>query len=582
MAKHDNKIRIPDQRTTTEQTTSGIIPIEHGRVLQSSRPGESCLVSFFAFRAVGSDPGVDSYAHAGWTDIPVYDPFFQNCAVTNELVTCYWDTDRHRMQFLGSNGLIRQVIVTEINPGSGDTVVLTCTLSQDPTVEIEITLPEADDSILVDSVLWAKYLPGDATESIYSGTITGRTVEAIKKGNWTVLSEAAGGDPDTPFRQTVETSIANLARGHTAPIYGDASDLTFDALHLLSGGGGAGTANGAAHGQSVAAGTLGFFNEQTGVTTPVLKKTSDGGFAPAIIYMLSSNHNYAVCDSRLAQPSSQRFLISTPYGPYRILAYKDLDPEVSTFPKFVYASIKDQTQDRDVSFYPVSALTKISNNYMVRFDATMAESSAGNDSSRMVFPELKLEPNSSPTYNRITRRYFNENAPHPLYIYRLIISGLARREDNGTYTSEDLFTFNDTGSPAAARTIRFYRTLRYKLRTWFMLANNSEVFSDTPIYLSELQAFVAGYGYVEQSWIGHTVGYWPEFYKEMRFEIQPWPHSGGATYPDVNLSHDGGGSTDQGYGSLMIYRCGDRGAHPNSGSRTLAGFTTVVSEPEPP
>ncbi len=412
---------------------------------------------------------------------------------------------------------------------------------------------------------------------------------AIEAGEYAVAHRDAFGDlfieaggnedPDTPFRQTVETSIASLTRGHTAPIFGDAADLTFDALNLHSQGGGASTANGASHGLAVSAGTLGFFNENTGATTPILKKTSDGGFAPAIIYMLNENHKYAVCDSRLAQPADQRFLISTPYGPYRIISYNDLDPEVTEFPKFVYASIKDQTQDRDVSFYFASIYEKESGGeYTVRFPSSQEQSSAANDASRMVFPELLLQGTAK---NRITRRDYTDKAPHPIYIFRIMLHGLARRSTVDTYTSEDLFTLEQVGGGSAV--VRSYHPLRYRLRAFFKLTDDSENTQDSDFFLAETHAFkISGVSELDaQTWSVSMVGYLPEYYKELRFEIQPNWVGGSASYPDVSLTSDTGAGISS-VGSIMLWRCGDRGAHPNAGSRTLSGFETVVSEPEPP
>ena len=411
--------------------------------------------------------------------------------------------------------------------------------------------------------------------------------------NWIFASSnGTSDDPDTPFRQTVETSIASLTRGHTAPIFGDAADLTFDALNLHSQGGGASTANGASHGQAISAGTLGFFNEATGATTPILKKTSDGGFAPAIIYMLNENHKYAVCDSRLAQPADQRFLISTPYGPYRILSYNDLDPEVSEFPKFVYASIKDQTQDRDVSFYTVNPVLSYDSGDEA-YDISFASWEAASDTStgRHIFPELNLD---TPKY-RIGRNWFEEDAPVPLYIYRLFIHGVVERRIGsvgGTnYFNEILYEFEDT--TATTRTLRFYNRIEgYRstktlgIETVFRYYDDTELVSSSfdPINLSSGEAFdppspsgtTAG---MYQAWGTVVTGLWDENFKDVRFRIKT--NGSSAVGMDTELWFGGPGeATVRGY--LMLFRLGDRGAHPNAGSRTLSGFETVVSEPEPP
>lgn len=153
-------------------------------------------------------------------------------------------------------------------------------------------------------------------------------------------------DPDTPFRQTVWVldNYEYVKRGTPIHVTGLLdTHLTQHKLHLSTHGSGS-TAN---YGKAVSMGTVSFLNEPKAGDI-AYKKTSNGGFTPAIVLLQHPNHQYAVLDSRVDQPSEQKFLLSVPYGPYRIVNRTNVRTGETAFPRYVWACVKDQVTDRSI------------------------------------------------------------------------------------------------------------------------------------------------------------------------------------------------------------------------------------------
>lgn len=542
MAKHDNKIRIPDRRTTVPEVNSHSPPIEAARVITSSLPGSPCEVSIFGFHKVGSDPGVDSYAHHTAADIAVHDPFWCNCAIVDEIICCQWNAERHRYHFVDSTGLLRKALVVSVAAGSGDTFIATCTLDQDSKLEIEV---ETDIEIPTGIKIWVKYLPGESSTPIYAGTITGRTVEPIKTGKWVMLSTADAGteDPDTPFRHTIGASASdNPVRAGSIFAPNFAGAISYTDLPI-------GIQSNRLIPQAVVNGTVAFFNEEFGelpAGPDIAIKAFHGGITRAIVYVLDEDHEYACVDGHgvYTEGIDKMCLISIPYGPYRICSKEPLI-EDEEYPQFCRCVVKEQVCERSIGYTRCIGVT---NTKFLEF-STWVKQDDSDSEYRFQLSEIESE---SGGYG-FERLQAVENAPQQLYMCDVWLHGVADRRDQ----AEEVFTFTTSDGTKPYRQLDARTaTLKAEGKKW---DNTWEAIDSTQFYLPGETGVLIGY----QTFFTRLVVFWTEKHKAIRFRIIDGD-------VNVNYENDAGANT---IGGLIIHRLGDRGAGWANGIRSLAGFS---------
>lgn len=189
---------FPVQRVVDEHNEENP-GVYYAKCLKDQIPGTAAEVRLMRFWAVTSSGGNalfdrESYTEVHDNDIEIFDAFWCNCSLKDEIIAFHYDSKQKRMNFVGQHGLVRRISAVEaIAPGQTGMARLRDGQfdSESPEFEVKNT---SSSALNIDDVAWACFIPNIKQDAFDDTGTTNPPPNpvSVKKGEWQTIAVGDG------------------------------------------------------------------------------------------------------------------------------------------------------------------------------------------------------------------------------------------------------------------------------------------------------------------------------------------------------------------------------------------------------